>query len=128
MGMKTYVSDMPISLDCAGYIANLNCFTYELVFLRCKFDTGNDALAKQLLRFPQYIEYLLCDGILTFLFCTIPTLSLELNMTLLSLPTGLLICEAPTCTTADAVELLQGVATEEHACTCRCWGGLPNDA
>jgi len=77
---------IPMGTNCAGYIANLYCFTYEIEFLRRTVNEGNYDLAKQLLRVQRYIDDLLCIGIPCFDSIRYlpegiyPKDSLELNM------------------------------------------------
>ncbi len=52
--------------NCAGFIANLYCFTYELDFLRRKVHTQQWDVARQLLNCSRYIDDLLCIGIQDF--------------------------------------------------------------
>eukprot|EP00959_Pyramimonas_sp_CCMP1952_P393121 8237183-Pyramimonas_sp.AAC.1 len=45
--------------NCAGFLANLYCFTYELDFLKRVIDDKNYELAQEMQRTKRYIDYLI---------------------------------------------------------------------
>ena len=57
---------IPMGTPCAGQLANLYCFTYELRFMRALIRQKQDSLAKQFLNVRRYIDDLLVINIPEF--------------------------------------------------------------
>jgi hypothetical protein len=57
---------VPMGTNCAGFLANLYCFTYELDFMQSLVDRGQFDLALSFQRCQRYIDDLLCLDVARF--------------------------------------------------------------